>query len=240
MSAGLEFVGVDGWGRLPGRYGSAPHVLFETGGGKDKDQVDAVGTDVFETYPGLSRKENRASGMYIVFLGAQGDVCGALWTSRISSCSRCLCRGIFPPGGMSSVPSTRCFEPLFCGVTFRMNSAVGMGSDPSGRRTRASPSFFSSTRVLAPSDCAAQITVERATTTSGIIRFMLRSLYCDASSVNERDNFDHVSRLPSENRTNDKWRNIPINYTNNRGPGRIPAGLSQAGQATDDRLGQRL
>jgi hypothetical protein len=178
--------------------------------------------------------------MSIVFLGAKLTCAVPIWTSRISSCSRCLCRGISPPGGMSSAPSTRCFEPLLCGVTFRMNSPVGMGSEPSGRRTRASPSFFSSTRVLAPPDCAAQITVERATTTSGIIPFTLGSVYCDASSVNERDNFDHVSRLPSENRTNDKWRNIPINYTNNRGPGRIPAGLSQAGQATDDGLGQRL
>jgi hypothetical protein len=31
---------------------------------------------------------------------------------------------------------------------------------------------------------------------------MLSTVYCDASSVNERHNFDHVSRLPSENRTN--------------------------------------
>ena len=31
MSAGLEFVGIDWWGRLPGWNGPAPHVLFETG-----------------------------------------------------------------------------------------------------------------------------------------------------------------------------------------------------------------
>ncbi len=43
-------------------------------------------------------------------------------------------------------------EPLFCGVTFRMNSAVGMGSEPLGRRTRFSPPSFSSTRLLAALD----------------------------------------------------------------------------------------
>src|SRR5258708_40168278 len=93
-----------------------------------------------------------------------------------------------PGGGMFSVPSTRCFEPLFSGVTFRMNSAEGVGSDPRGRRTRASPSFFSSTRVLAPSDCAVQMAAERTTTTSGIIRFMGGSVYLDANSVNKRHN----------------------------------------------------
>ena len=136
-----------------------------------------------------------------------------VWTSRISSCSRCLCRGITPPGGMSSVPSTRCFEPLFWGVTFRMNSAVGMGSDPSGRRTRASPSFFSSTRVLAPSDCAAQMAAERTTTTSGIIRFILGTVYRDTKGVNKRHIFNHVSRLPLKTERTDKCRKITIALT---------------------------
>src|SRR5258707_12438404 len=75
MSAGLEFVGVDGWGRLPGWHGPTPHVLFETGGGEDKDQADGVGTSVFEAHPGLSREEDRASGMHVVFLIVQRDVC---------------------------------------------------------------------------------------------------------------------------------------------------------------------
>ncbi len=77
VSAGPEFVGVDGWGGLPGGHGPAPHVLFETGGGEDKDQADAVCPNILEAYPGLSRKEDRASGMHVVFLGVQSDVCGA-------------------------------------------------------------------------------------------------------------------------------------------------------------------
>jgi putative transposase len=70
MSAGPEFVGADRWGRLPGWHGTTPHVLFETGGGEDKDQADAACTDVLEAYPGLSREEDRASGMHVVFLVA--------------------------------------------------------------------------------------------------------------------------------------------------------------------------
>lgn len=70
MSAGFEVVGVDGWCRLPGWHGTTPHVLFETRGGEDKDQADAVCTDVLETYPGLSREEDRASGMHGIFLVA--------------------------------------------------------------------------------------------------------------------------------------------------------------------------
>jgi hypothetical protein len=68
-------------------------------------------------------------------------------------------------------------------------SAVGVGSDPRGRRTRASPSFFSSTRVLVPSDCAPQMAAESTTTTSDIIRFTVGSVYRDAKSVNTRHNF---------------------------------------------------
>ena len=102
MSAGPEFVGVDGWGRLPGRHGSAPHVLFETGGGEDKDQADAVGTDVFEAYPGLSRKENRASGVYIVFPGAQSDVCGARLDQQDLVLLKMLMSRNLPVQGVSS------------------------------------------------------------------------------------------------------------------------------------------
>jgi len=40
--------------------------IFETGGGEDKDQADAVYTDVLEAYPGLRREEDRASGMHVV------------------------------------------------------------------------------------------------------------------------------------------------------------------------------
>src|SRR3982074_3180927 len=77
MSAGPKFVGVDGWRRLPGWHGPAPHVLFETGGGEDKNQADAVFPDVLEAYPGLSREEDRASSVYVVFLVVQSDVCCA-------------------------------------------------------------------------------------------------------------------------------------------------------------------
>lgn len=77
MSAGSKFVGVDGWGRLPRWYRPAPHVLFETRRGEDKDQADAVCTDVLESHPGLSRKKDRASGMHVVFLVIQNDMCGA-------------------------------------------------------------------------------------------------------------------------------------------------------------------
>ena len=54
MSAGFEFVGIDGWCRLPGWDGTTSHVPFETGGGKDKDQANAVSTDVLEAHPSLS------------------------------------------------------------------------------------------------------------------------------------------------------------------------------------------
>src|ERR1700682_3507099 len=77
MSAGLEFVSVDGWGSLPRWNGPASHVPFETGGGEDKDQADTVRTDVLEAHPSLSRKKDRASGMHVVFLVIQSDMCGA-------------------------------------------------------------------------------------------------------------------------------------------------------------------
>ena len=70
MSAGPKFVGVDGWCRLPGWHGPAPHVLFETGGGEDKHQADAVCTDILETDPRLSWEEDRASRMHVVFFVA--------------------------------------------------------------------------------------------------------------------------------------------------------------------------
>src|SRR5258708_37374420 len=63
MSTGLEFFGVDGWRRLPGWHGSAPHVLFETRRGEDENKTDVIVTDVFQAHPRLSGKENRASGM---------------------------------------------------------------------------------------------------------------------------------------------------------------------------------
>ena len=77
MSAGPKFVGVDGWRRLSGWHGPTPHVFFETGGGEDKHQADAVFPDVFEAYPRLSGKENHTSGMDVVFFVVQSDVCGA-------------------------------------------------------------------------------------------------------------------------------------------------------------------
>jgi hypothetical protein len=39
---------------------------------------------------------------------------------------------------------------------------------------------------------------------------MLSTVYCDASSVNERHNFDHVSRCPLKTERTDKWRNTPL------------------------------
>ena len=59
-------------GRLPGWHGPAPHVLFETGGGEDKDQADGVRTGVLEAYPivsEVSKKVNRSFTRSLCFLG---------------------------------------------------------------------------------------------------------------------------------------------------------------------------
>src|ERR1700736_2825245 len=77
MSAGLEFLGVDGWRGLPGWHGPASHVLFETRRGEDENEVDVIVTDVFQAYPRLSGEKNRASSMDVIFLAVQSNVCGA-------------------------------------------------------------------------------------------------------------------------------------------------------------------
>src|SRR5262249_5701616 len=43
------------------------------------------------------------------------------------------------------------------GVTFRMNSDVGLGIFSRGRLTRFSPCSLSKTRILAPGDCARHV-----------------------------------------------------------------------------------
>jgi len=62
---------------------------------------------------------------------------------RISSDPGCLWRTIFPPGGKSSVPKTKCDEPPFCGSTFNMKRPGCPSNPSSGLQTRLSPSFFS-------------------------------------------------------------------------------------------------
>jgi hypothetical protein len=44
-----------------------------------------------------------------------------LWISNISSWVKCLCLGMAAPGAISSMPATRCSEPLFFGLIFNMN-----------------------------------------------------------------------------------------------------------------------
>ena len=44
---------------------------------KTKDQADVVCTNVLEAHPRLSQEEDRPSGMDVVFLVIQSDVCGA-------------------------------------------------------------------------------------------------------------------------------------------------------------------
>ena len=77
-----------------------------------------------------------------------------VWISRISSCPKCLCFRMRPPGGISSVPNTKCCEPLFFGLTLSMNSVDGtdMGTEALSagrRRMRSSLSSFSSSNAFA-------------------------------------------------------------------------------------------
>jgi hypothetical protein len=76
--------------------------------------------------------------------------------STISSWPKCLCLGMVAPAGSSSAITTKRSEPLFFGLTFNMNGtaaegrgALCEGAPDSARRTRSSPSFFSSSNGLA-------------------------------------------------------------------------------------------
>src|SRR5215831_10520556 len=63
------------------------------------------------------------------------------WINKISSWPRCLCLGMRPPAGTSSVPANIFCEPPFLRSILIVNGPVGTGVSL-GLRTRCSPSAF--------------------------------------------------------------------------------------------------
>lgn len=50
-----------------------------------------------------------------------------VWINSISSCPKCLCLGMVVPSGSSSVIITNRSEPLFFGLTLKMNGTAAEG-----------------------------------------------------------------------------------------------------------------
>jgi hypothetical protein len=59
--------------------------------------------------------------MQIAFLAAKSSMQGSRPEEDNFILPRRLCRGISSPGDLAFVPITRCCDPLFFGLTFRMN-----------------------------------------------------------------------------------------------------------------------